>query len=68
MLALFFALCAFGLVPLVCDAQRVTPLSTPPEWERLDRFQETITHDDFVSLLDTVYAPQHGDWILIAPS
>src|SRR6516164_2764599 len=68
MLALFFALCAFGLVPLVCDAQRVTPLSTPPEWERLDRFQETITHDDFESLLDTVYAPQHGDWILIAPN
>ena len=68
MLAHFFAICALGLVPFLCDAQRVTPLSTPPEWEQLDRFQETITHDDFVSLLDSVYAPQHGAWILVAPN
>ena len=66
MLAHFFAICAFGLVPFVCAAQRVTPLSTSPEWERLDRFQETMTHDDFVSLLDSVYAPQHEACILVA--
>jgi hypothetical protein len=63
----FFALCAFGLIPFVCVAQRVTPLSEPPKWERLDRFQETITHDEFVALLDSVYAPDHGAWIQIAP-
>src|SRR6516164_9970745 len=62
----FFAICALGLVPFVCAAQRVTPLSTSPEWERLDRFQETMTHDDFVSLLDSVYAPQHEACILVA--
>ena len=67
MLAHFFVLCAFGLVPFACDAQRVTPLSTPQEWERLDRFQKTITHDDFVSLLDSVYAPEHRAWIQVSP-
>jgi hypothetical protein len=64
----FFVICALGLVASICDAQRVTPLSTPPEWAQLDRFQETITHDDFVSLLDSVYAPQYGAWIMIAPN
>jgi hypothetical protein len=69
---LFFALCVFGFGAFVCDAQRVTqrvtPLSEPPRWEQLDRFQETITHDEFVALLESVYAPDHGTWIQIAPN
>src|SRR5271163_4977622 len=52
-------------VPLVCFAQRLTPLSHPPDWDRLNRFQETITHDEFVDLLDSVYAPNGAgaQWI-----
>src|SRR2546429_5882966 len=63
----FFALCVFGFGAFVCDAQRLTPLSEPPYWEQLNRFQQTITHDEFVALLDSVYAPDHGNWIQIAP-
>jgi N-acetylmuramoyl-L-alanine amidase len=67
MLAPFcLALFILPLVPLLCDAQRVTPLSTPPEWKRLEQFQETITHDEFVALLENVYAPNHEAWIKIA--
>jgi hypothetical protein len=65
---LFFALCILGSAVFLCDAQRVTPLSDPPCWEQLDRFQETITHDEFVALLESVYAPDHGAWIQIAPN
>src|ERR1700736_270565 len=52
-------------VPLLCLAQRLTPLSHPPVWDRLDQFQETITHDEFVDLLDSVYAPNGAgaQWI-----
>jgi len=64
----FFAFCLFGLAPLACPAQRTTPLSDPPDWERLDQFQETITHDEFVALLETVYAPDHGAWLDVSPT
>jgi hypothetical protein len=65
--AFFFAFSMFGLVPLVCFAQKVTPLSEPPSWERLNLFQQTITHDEFLALLDSVYAPDHGPWFQITP-
>jgi hypothetical protein len=56
--------------PLVCFAQRLTPLSHPPDWDRLNRFQETITHDEFVDLLDSVYAPNGAgaQWIQVEPT
>ena len=38
-------------------AQRLSPLTSPPEWARLEAFQETMTRDEFARLLDTVYAP-----------
>jgi hypothetical protein len=60
------ALCMLGFVPLICDAQRLSPLSEPPQWDQLDRFQESITHDEFVALLDSVYAPDHASCIQIA--
>jgi len=63
-----FALSLFGFLPLVCLAQKMTPLSEPPRWARLNLFQETITHDEFIALLDSVYAPDHGPWFQIAPS
>jgi len=52
-------------VPVVCFSQRLTPLSHPPDWDQLNRFQETITHDEFADLLDSVYAPNGAgaQWI-----
>ena len=39
----------------------LSPLATPPDWSKLDPYQETITREDFVTLLDKVYAPD-GAW------
>ena len=39
----------------------LSPLAPPPNWSNLDAFQETITRDDFISLLDKIYAPA-GAW------
>ncbi len=52
-------------VPVVCFSQRQTPLSHPPDWDQLNRFQETITHDEFADLLNSVYAPKGAgaQWI-----
>ena len=38
-------------------AQRLSALATPPAWEALESFQETITRGAFARLLDEVYAP-----------
>ena len=35
----------------------LSPLAPPPDWSKLDAFQETITRQDFVALLDKVNAP-----------
>ena len=57
----------FFLLPIVCFSQRLTPLSHAPDWDQLNRFQETITHDEFVGLLDSVYAPNGAgaQWIKV---
>ena len=39
----------------------LTPLAPQPDWSKLDAFQETITRQDFITLLDRVYAPA-GAW------
>lgn len=39
----------------------LSPLGQPPNWQRVDELQETITQADFERLLRTVYAP-HGGW------
>ncbi len=63
------ALLSFALViaPVASFAQRLTPLSQPPNWDLLNRFQETITHDEFVDLLESVYAPNSAaaQWIRV---
>jgi hypothetical protein len=38
-------------------AQRLSPLAPAPDWARLEGFQETITREEFLQLLDDVYAP-----------
>lgn len=51
----------------VAHAANLSPLASPPRWELLDRYQQTITHDDFVRLLTTVYATRGcGDLIQIS--
>src|SRR5271165_5800160 len=65
----FFAAATFTVVfaPVASFCQRLTPLSQPPNWDQLNRFQETITHDEFVSLLESVYAPNGAaaQWISV---
>ncbi|MCX7868896.1 MAG: hypothetical protein N2322_02995, partial [Terrimicrobiaceae bacterium] len=54
-----------ALLAMLCSlspaAARLTPLATPPDWSRLEAFQETITREEFLRLLDEVYAPG-GAW------
>lgn len=53
--------------PVAGFSQRLTPLSHAPNWSQLDRFQETITRDEFVDVLNTIYAPNGAgaQWIKI---
>ncbi len=37
-------------------------LGSPPEWEQLDEFQESITRSEFKNLLDKVYCPRSMWW------
>jgi hypothetical protein len=61
--AFFFALALPCLTPSAY-CQRMTPLASAPDWSELEQFQRTMTHDEFVQLLETVYAPDGvGPWI-----
>lgn len=42
-------------------APRLSPLAERPNWRALNAFQETITREDFTTLLNDVYAPG-GAW------
>jgi hypothetical protein len=53
------ALCGF-LWPLPCaSAANISPLGWRPHWNVLEKYQETITRDEFVHLLQDVYCT-HG--------
>jgi hypothetical protein len=54
-LLLFVVSCSFVTSPTW--AQRLSALAERPNWAQLEMYQETITRDEFVRLLDTVYAP-----------
>ena len=54
--ALFLLLLATGAA-----AQKLTPLAPRPDWSSLDKFQGTITKQEFTRLLTQVYAPR-GAW------
>jgi hypothetical protein len=45
--------------------ENISPLGVSPDWDLLARYQGTITHDDFVRLLESVYAPNHASGELI---
>lgn len=42
--------------------QKLSPLAPPPDWSKLDQFQETITKDEFVQLINTIYSPNGSFW------
>jgi len=56
-----FALPALLLLSASIAPAMLSPLAPPPDWSKLNAYQESITRDDFVSLLNTVYAPG-GAW------
>jgi len=43
---------------LAAHAQKLTPLAQRPDWSSLNKFQGTITKDEFTRLLTQVYAPR----------
>lgn len=59
----FFRVLLLVLVlgPAAASAQKLTPLAPKPDWSSLDRFQHTITREEFTRLLTGVYAPR-GAW------
>ena len=44
-----------------CADAKLSPLAPAPDWSQLDAYQETMTKNEFVNLLDQVYAPG-GAW------
>lgn len=55
---------AFVLAAALCSplpAARVTSLGQAPDWSTLDKYQRTVTRDEFLRRLDTLYAPG-GTW------
>jgi len=51
---LFYTASAFASQPAL------SPLAPPPDWSRLDRFQESMSATEFRQLLDHHYAPNHA--------
>src|SRR5438445_12646374 len=48
----------------VLAAANISPIAAKPRWQTLERYQETITHDEFTCLLQNVYATRgYGDLI-----
>src|SRR5207249_5458206 len=54
---LLFALFNLGRL----SAAEISPLADNPRWPTLERYQETITRDDFTRLLQNVYATRGYD-------
>ena len=59
----------WGLVGLLylllslVGAAKLTDLANPPEWERLDSFQKSITKYEFLKQLNEVYCPRESWWL-----
>jgi len=52
---------ALLVLSLAAHAQKLTPLASRPDWTSLNKFQSTITKEEFTRLLTQVYAPR-GAW------
>jgi N-acetylmuramoyl-L-alanine amidase len=59
----------FGALITPSFGDSLTPLGSPPDWDQLQKFQRTITHDQFIHLLDDVYAVggTAQKWIKVQP-
>ena len=51
---------ALLLLPPAARAQNLSPLGDVPDYRRLDPYQETMTREEFVHGLETLYAPRGG--------
>ena len=58
-------LIGFLFVSAAVGADNLSPLGTVPDWETLERYQETITNSDFTRLLQGVYCPKPIDETLL---
>jgi len=58
--ALFLTIYLFFSAQLA-DAQRLSPLAPKPNWRALEVYQGSITREDFLELLENIYAPG-GVW------
>jgi N-acetylmuramoyl-L-alanine amidase len=56
-ITILIALVTVFLATQARGAENLSPLGVSPDWDSLERYQETITHDDFVRLLESVYCP-----------
>jgi hypothetical protein len=59
-LSLILPFAAFFSLVFNAAAQRLSALAPAPDWAALEAFQETITRDEFVHLLEEVYAPRQA--------
>lgn len=59
------ALALASFAHLAFAAPNLSPLGKQPNWGSLDEFQETITHDEFVRVLENIYCPRGVDPALI---
>ncbi len=64
-----FLLFLLFFVGLASAQVKLTPLGDAPDWAELDKFQGTITREQFIDLLDQVYAPNSAaaDFISVSP-
>ena len=42
---------------------KLTDLAEKPDWKRLDRFQKSITKQEFITKLNEVYCPRESWWV-----
>ena len=61
---LLILLCLAGLVQPAFS--QITPLGSRPDWSELDKFQDTITREQFIDRLGRVFAPGDAAVGLIA--
>jgi hypothetical protein len=54
-----FAFCWLLFIPTLHAADNVSVLGSKPKWSVLEKYQGTITHDEFAHLIDHVYCT-HG--------
>ncbi len=59
------ALALLGVAQLAVAAPNISPLGKTPDWPSLEKYQETITHDEFARVLQSIYCSRGVDAELI---